>query len=475
MSKLKDKVLIVDDEPAARYGIRRALEKEGYSIIEADCINASDRRLDSETPSVVLLDVRLAQESGLEYLPEIVSRPNPPVVVIITAHGNEKTAVETMRRGAFDYLSKPFDVEELRIVVRNALEVYHLRNENQQLKSQLAESGAFGRLIGSSESMKKVYALIDKVAQSDASILIMGESGTGKELVAREIHTRSSRIGNFIALNCAAMPEELVESELFGHEKGAFTGAAGRRIGKVEAANRGTLFLDEVADMSLLAQAKLLRVLEERQIQRLGSNQVIDVDIRLISATNSKLSDLVESGSFREDLYYRLCVLGINLPPLRERRDDIPGLSQYFCDRYSSAYKGKLHKISEAAFQSLLEYNWPGNIRELRNCIERAVVLSDSEEITLNVIPEHISVKSLKINEKVVPVEDDSEGERILISSLKPYRDAKREFELKYIERCLIRTSGNITQAAAILGIHRQSLQHKIRELGLSKKFIPVE
>lgn len=463
-------LLIVDDESAARYGMRRALEKEGHQIFEAESIDAAEELVEDRKPHVVLLDLKLASESGLEYLPKLVARNEPPVVIIVTAHGSERLAVEAIKLGAYDYLSKPFDVDELRILVRNAFEASRLRAENEDLRNKLAGTETFGQLIGSSTAMTTVYSMIEKVAQTDVSVLITGESGTGKEIVAREIHTRSqSRPGSFVALNCAAMPEELIESELFGHEKGAFTGAAGKRIGKFEAAHKGTLFLDEVGDMSLSTQAKVLRVLEERQFQRLGSNETLSSDVRIISATNKNLEKEVEEHRFREDLYYRLCVVKIDLPPLRERKSDIPALAHAFCNRYTLAYKSDPLRISKQALKELIEYDWPGNVRQLRNCIERAVVLTESDEITLDVLPQEI--RSKKQEEIKLPMSEDD----ITIPLSLNFRDAKKEFERKYVERCLDQTSGNITQAAQMLGMHRQSLQHKIKELGLTKKFIISE
>ena len=321
-------------------------------------------------------------------------------------------------------------------------------------------------MIGSSPAMSRVYSLIEKVAQTEANVLITGESGTGKEVVAKEIHARSAKTGDFIAMNCAAMPEELIESELFGHEKGAFTGAAGKRIGKFEAANKGTLFLDEIGDMSLSTQAKVLRILEDKRFQRLGSNETLSSDARIISATNKNLEREVEMKNFREDLYYRLCVVNINLPPLRERKSDIPVLAQVFCNRFSFAYRRHALSISKVALKALLEYDWPGNVRQLRNCIERSVVLAEADEITLDVLPQEILGK-YEQKESLF-----SNADLIEVSVALDFKDAKKEFERKYIEKCLDQTSGNITQAAAILGIHRQSLQHKIKELGLTKKFI---
>lgn len=466
---MKSEVLIVDDEPAARYGMRRALEKEGYSIFEADNLTGAERVVQNQAPKVVLLDVRIAAESGLDYLPSLVSRESPPVVIIVTAHGSERMAVQAIKLGAYDYLAKPFDVDELRIVVKNALETHRLRSENELLRRELATTGSFGQMVGSSPAMKRVYSMIEKVAQTEVSVLITGESGTGKEMVAKEIHSRSrNSSGPFITLNCAAMPEELIESELFGHEKGAFTGAAARRIGKFEAANRGTLFLDEIGDMSLSTQAKVLRVIEDKRFQRLGSNETLASDARIISATNKPLETEVENRRFREDLYYRLCVVRIDLPTLRERKSDIPSLVQAFATRFSLAYKNEPIKISKEAIQLLLEYEWPGNVRQLRNCLERAVVLTEDKEITVDALPNEIrSARSSSPSSSHADAQSD-----ITVSEGVDFKAAKRDFERKYIEKSLELAGGNVTRAAARLGMHRQSLQHKIKELGLSKRFI---
>jgi DNA-binding NtrC family response regulator len=463
---MKSVVLIVDDEPAARFGMRRALEKEGYTILEADNLTAAERAVENSSPNVVLLDVRLASESGLDYLPAVVSRKFPPVVIIVTAHGSERTAVQAIKLGAYDYISKPFDIDELRLLVRNAVETYSLRADNEKLRLELTASGTFGQLIGSSAAMEQVYSLIEKVAETDLSVLIIGESGTGKEVVAREIHCRSRNAsGPYVTLNCAALPTDLIESELFGHEKGAFTGAAGVRIGKFEAANNGTLFLDEIGDMSLATQAKVLRVIEEKKFQRLGSNETRSSDVRIITATNKPLEVEIQNGSFREDLYYRLCVVKIKLPPLRERKVDIPALAGAFCNRFSLAYRSAPLKISKEAAKVLLDYDWPGNVRQLRNCIERAVVFTDTEEITPGVLGEEIlPSRSLR--------QPAGSQDAITISESADFKGAKKEFERKYIERSLDQAGGNVTRAASILGMHRQSLQHKIKELGLSKKFV---
>jgi len=465
--RMKSVVLIVDDEPAARFGMRRALEKEGYTILEADNLEAADRAVQNSSPKVVLLDVRLASESGLDYLPAVISRELPPVVIIVTAHGSERTAVQAIKLGAYNYISKPFDIDELRLLVRNAVETYSLRADNEKLRLELAAGGTFGQLIGSSSAMERVYSMIERVAQTDVSVLITGESGTGKEMVAKEIHARGRNAsGPYVALNCAALPADLIESELFGHEKGAFTGAATARIGKFEAANDGTLFLDEIGDMSLSTQAKVLRVIEEKAFQRLGSNDTRFSDVRIISATNKPLESEVQSGGFREDLYYRLCVVRIQLPSLRERKSDIPALAGAFCNRFSLAHRGEALSLSKEAIKVLLEHDWPGNVRQLRNCIERAVVFSDKGEVTPQALPDEI------LSNRKGDLPNSGPSEDITISHNADFKNAKKEFERKYIERSLDQAGGNVTRAASILGMHRQSLQHKIKELGLSKKFV---
>jgi DNA-binding NtrC family response regulator len=458
-------VLIVDDEEPARYGIRRALEKEGYSLLEAQSTAEADSILERHSPEVVVLDVKLAAESGLDYLPSLSTRPAAPSVIVVTAHGSERVAVEAIKKGAFDYLSKPFEIDELRVTVKNARDSFRLRSENEKLRTELTGTSTFGELIGSSPPMKRIYSLIEKVAQTGVNVLITGESGTGKELVAREIHRRSQvSSGPFVAMNCAALPAELIESELFGHEKGAFTGAAFKRVGKFEAADGGTLFLDEVGDMSLTTQAKVLRIIEEKSFERLGSNQVVKADVRIVSATNKRLEAEIAAEKFREDLYYRLCVVKLELPPLRERSSDIIALAETFSRRFSLAYGMQPLRINRDAAQALLSYNWPGNVRELRNCIERAVVLAEDGDITVKSLPEQTLRKSL-------PENDVAGKESLSVDFTSDFKADRRQFEKRYIERCLELSGGNITRAASMLGMHRQSLQHKMRELGLQKRF----
>src|SRR3954449_7999364 len=326
--------MIVDDEEAARYGMRRALSTFGYNITEAGSAEAARALLKQNEPDLLLLDVNLPGMSGLEFLRELKqSNGHGPLVIIVTAHGSERMAVEAVKAGAYDYLSKPFELDDIRLVVKNAAETIQLRRENYSLRRRIeVERSARGALIGNSDAMQKVRAMIEKISETDATVLVRGESGTGKELVARELHERNSvrRNASFVAVNCAALPSELIESELFGHEKGAFTGAAARREGKFEQADGGTLFLDEIGDMSSNVQAKLLRALEERRIERLGGNESIPVNVRIVSATHRALEEEIEAGNFRADLFYRLRVVTIDIAPLRERREDIPALAAAF-------------------------------------------------------------------------------------------------------------------------------------------------
>ncbi|HQR37580.1 MAG TPA: sigma-54 dependent transcriptional regulator [Blastocatellia bacterium] len=461
------RVLIVDDEEAARYGMRRALEREGYVLDEADSTAAARMLVAAKAPDIVLLDVNLPGESGLEYLKEIAAMSTPPLVVIITAHGSERLAVEAIKTGAHDYLSKPFEVDELRLVVKNALETAALRQENRALRTKLAGASGFGSMLGKSDAMRRVFSMIEKVAETDVTVLVLGESGTGKELVAQEIHRRSShRSGDFVAMNCAAMPTELIESELFGHEKGSFTGAASRRKGKFEAANGGTILLDEIGDMSLTTQAKVLRVLEERRVERLGGDTSIPVDVRIVSATHKDLDTEIAEGRFRQDLYYRLRVVTIELPALRERREDIPILANDMLTRYASLYGLRCREIDPEAMRRLVQYDWPGNVRELRNAIERAVVMTNDERLTVDDLPPELARQSTRSAEVAAT------GDTLSLPFVPDFKEARKEFERAYIERRLAETGGNVTRAAELLEMHRQSLQHKLRELGIKKKYL---
>ncbi len=470
------RLMIVDDEEAARYGMRRALTTLGYNISEAGSAEAARALLKQLEPDLLLLDVNLPGMSGLDFLNELKSQNgNAPLVIIVTAHGSERMAVEAVKAGAHDYLSKPFELDDLRLVVKNAAETVQLRRENYSLRRRIeVERSQRGALIGNSEAMQRVRAMIEKVAETDATILIRGESGTGKELVAREVHERNSvrHNGAFVAVNCAALPSELIESELFGHEKGAFTGATGKREGKFEQADGGTLFLDEIGDMSSNVQAKLLRALEERRIERLGGNESIAVDVRIVSATHRPLEQEIANGNFRADLFYRLRVVTIEIAPLRERREDIPVLAETFLRSASERFELPHRALSQGALRQLVEYNWPGNVRELKNTIDRAVIMAEGEEVSARDLPEEITAG---LAQSVITEDVEGESGTLRVPFTADFREDRREFERHYITRCLEHTQGNVTRAAEILDMHRQSLQHKLRQLGLGRRYVSVE
>lgn len=466
--------MIVDDEEAARYGMRRALTTFGYNITEAGSAEAARALLKQHEPDLLLLDVNLPGMSGLDFLREIKgANGNGPLVIIVTAHGSERMAVEAVKAGAYDYLSKPFELDDLRLVIKNAAETLQLRRENYSLRRRIeVERSQRGALIGNSDAMQKVRSMIDKVAETDATVLVRGESGTGKELVARELHERNSvrRNASFVAVNCAALPSELIESELFGHEKGAFTGAAARREGKFEQADGGTLFLDEIGDMSANVQAKLLRALEERRIERLGANESIPVDVRIVSATHRPLEQEIANGNFRADLFYRLRVVTVDIAPLRDRREDIPLLCETFLRLASERYELPQRALSQSALKRLVEYNWPGNVRELKNTIDRAVIMAEGDEVTPKDLPDEVTAGMSKGS----MVESESELDGLRVPFTADFREDRREFERRYITRCLEHTQGNVTRAAEILDMHRQSLQHKLRQLGLGRRYVSV-
>jgi len=468
--------MIVDDEEAARYGMRRALSTFGYNITEAGSAEAARALLKQHEPDLLLLDVNLPGLSGLDFLRELKSaNGNAPLVIIVTAHGSERMAVEAVKAGAHDYISKPFELDDLRLVIKNAGETVQLRRENYSLRRRIeVERSQRGALIGNSDAMQKVRAMIDKVAETDATVLVRGESGTGKELVARELHERNSarRNASFVAVNCAALPSELIESELFGHEKGAFTGAAARREGKFEQADSGTLFLDEIGDMSSNVQAKLLRALEERRIERLGANESIPVDVRIISATHRPLEQEITNGNFRADLFYRLRVVTVEIAPLRDRREDIPLLVETFTRLAAERYELPQRSLSQGALRRLMEYNWPGNVRELKNTIDRAVIMADGDEIAPKDLPDEITAG---ISRDGIVEAGDAEADGLRVPFTADFREDRREFERRYIGRCLEYTQGNVTRAAEILDMHRQSLQHKLRQLGLGRRYVSVD
>jgi DNA-binding NtrC family response regulator len=459
---MKYKILIVDDEEAARYGMRKALQSKENLLLEASDLRMARFLVEKEEPVLVLLDVNLPDGSGIDFLKEVAGRADPPAVIVITAHGSERVAIEAIRAGAYEYLSKPFEVDELRLLVKNACERAFLAEENRILKEELREETGFGAMVGSSPAMKKIFEIVERVAPTDVSVLITGESGTGKELVAREIHRRSGRSGMpFIALNCAALPDSLIESELFGHEKGAFTGAVARRRGKFELADGGTLLLDEIGDMALVTQAKVLRVLEEKQFERLGSSETLTSDVRIVCATHRDLAQAIEASEFREDLYYRIHVVTIEIPPLRDRPQDIESLLEHFAARFTEKYRIEWRGFTEAARKRLVNYPWPGNVRELRNVVERCVVLSlkgpiDVAELPAELISEAPGVRGAQGADEAWQL---------------PYEEARASFEKNYLLQVLERNGGNISQAAASIGLHRQTLQYKLKQLGIRKSW----
>jgi DNA-binding NtrC family response regulator len=454
-------ILIVDDEPAARYGIRRALEHK-YRIAEADSAAAAREATRVERPDVILLDIVMPDEDGLAFLKWMAENGHAQPVLIVSALDTAGTAVEALRLGAADYIVKGFDIEELRKRVGNLVKLTELGEENEKLRRELVAQGEFGRMIGRSAAMRQVFELAERVAPTDATVLILGESGTGKDLLAQEIHARSPRADRpFVAVNCAALPENLIESELFGFEKGAFTGAAQQRKGKFELASVGTLFLDEIGDMNPVTQAKVLRALENRTIERLGGSQPIQIDVRVISATHRDLPAEIAAGKFREDLYYRLRVVTLELPPLREHKEDIPVLAAAFVDQLGQRHNRKARLSPEAA-ELLAQYLWPGNARELRNALERSLVLSRGDEIQPSDLPAEIREGSSGPVLRANSDDGDYLGES-------DFRDAKRKFEIAYFRRKLQEHHWNVSKTAAEVGLHRQSLQEKLRELGIKR------
>jgi DNA-binding NtrC family response regulator len=455
---MTSKILVVEDEHAIRLALKGLLGREGHEVSLAEDGDAAVEKIRGEVFDLVITDLALGRgKSGMDVLRAAKLERPETGVVMITAHGSEKIAVEAMKAGADDYVPKPFDNDELRVVVARSLERHRLERENRLLREQVQRDYGFAQLIGSGEAMRRVFETIQKVAETDLSVMIRGESGTGKELVAQALHSTSSRRSRpFVAMNCAAINRELVESELFGHEKGAFTGADRRRIGRFEAADGGTIFLDEIGDMGPETQAKVLRVLEERQLERVGSTQTIEVDVRVVCATHRDLEEEIGAGRFREDLYYRLKVVEIELPPLRERIEDFAALSDRFLGQVAERLGREKKALGTAALARLARHAWPGNVRELRNVLERAAVLAVGPEI----------------------VEEDlqlaGQGDVVAQSTPAlglPFADAKRQtvetFERQYLSEALREHDGNVSRTAGAIGMVRQSLQQKIRELGL--------
>lgn len=450
--KKKPAVLIVDDEKSTREGLARALRRTYDVHLAEDGPRALDR-LSRHPVDIVLSDLRMPGMDGLALIQRILAHSPQPVCILLTAYGSIETAVEAMKRGAFDFLTKPVNLDQLDMVLHRALRARDMEAENRALREQLDERFGMENIIGRSAALKEVLDTVRQVAPSRANVLIQGETGTGKELVAQAIHRLSPRAkAPLVTVHCAALPATLLESELFGHEKGAFTGAVERRPGRFERADGGSLFLDEIGEIELPVQVKILRVLEQRNFERLGGREVIDVDVRLIAATNKELKQMVDKGTFREDLYYRLNVVTITLPPLRERREDIPLLMQKFLNDFAQENQKNIAGFTPDCTNALLAYDWPGNIRELRNVIERMVVLARQDRLTVRDLP-----AAMRGGADTPPGSLPSQLPEMSL------QDAEKNMIIQALETC----KGNRTKAAAQLGISRRTLHRKLNEYGL--------
>ena len=461
---MSSKVLIVDDEKLMRISLESQLKKEGYSVKSVD--NALDglKMVKSEEYDVVVTDLRLSGMSGIDFLKEIKKHNQEIIVVIMTAYGTLESAVSAIKEGAYDYIAKPFSTDELIIKLQRALYYKNTTAEVNRLRREIQSEFEFGNIIGKSEAMKKVLETVQSVSDRDATVLIRGESGTGKEKIAGAIHYHSMRRnGPFIRVSCAALNREILESELFGHEKGAFTGAVKTRRGRFELANGGSIFLDDVDDIPLDMQVKLLRVLQERTFERVGGEETLSVDVRIICATKKDLLEHVKEGYFREDLFYRLNVVPINIPPLRERKEDIPLLIKCFLKKFVSQYEDALPDVSQEVLDVLLAYNWPGNVRELENVIEHAVAFSKSKGISIETLPEYL--RRVDIRTDLLSMDLSNKQEINL-------QDALTEVEKKLIQWAHQKTNGNQVKMAEILGIPRTTLRNRLIKLQLFEKVL---
>ena len=450
-------ILVADDDAAIRSLLKQVLGDEGYSVLEAATGTEVVEGVKNSSPDLVIMDVRMPELDGIEALQKVKMFSPATSVLIMTAFGSSNHAIKAMELGAFDYITKPFELDKISLTVKRAFQYQDLTAEVEVLRDEISSLVQTERIVGNSSAMQEVYKTVGKVAKSDATVLITGESGTGKELVAEALHYNSSRrSGPLVKVSCAALPETLLEAELFGHEKGSFTGAMATRKGRFELADKGTIFLDEIGEMSLATQTKLLRVLQERKIERLGSSLPIKVDIRVICATNKDLQKQVEQNKFRDDLYYRLNVINIHMPPLRDRKEDIAALVEHFLAKHRYSATAQPAAISEEALKRLTEYEWPGNVRELENVVERAVVLSRGQVITSRELPfgDHEAGEHEDEN-------DDVSAERSF------FKKSVSQFEKDLIMKALKDAGGNRSKAAEMLGIYRRLLYAKIKEYGL--------
>ncbi len=450
-------VLIIDDEPLQREILMTILSEEGYNVYSVSSLTEAKKIINEVSPEIILTDLKLGNENGIEILNYISDKAFPPAVIVITAFGTISSAVEAIKKGAFDYLTKPIDREVLILTLKKAEERINLVKENLRLREELYGQFKIEGIIGKSKKMLQVIEIVKKVTPTSATVLIYGESGTGKELIAKAIHYNSPRKDKpFIAINCAAIPENLMESELFGYEPGAFTGANTRKIGLIEAAHGGTLFLDEIAELSLNLQSKLLRVLQDKEVRRIGGKDTIKVDLRIIAATNKDLSEEVEKGKFREDLYYRLKVITVQIPPLRERKEDIPELVRFFIEKYSKEFGKRVLGIDEKALQALFNYHWPGNIRQLETVIERAIIICEGENITLKDIQDELKITYPK---NVLNIDIPDEGLNY------------EELEKEILKKALIKSNFVIAKAARLLGMSYKTFWYRLEKFGLSENF----
>lgn len=450
-------LLIVDDERATREGLRSALEEE-FDIYTAANASEAATILKSEHVQLLLTDLRLGGDSGMQVLDAALALPDPPVALMMTAYGSVDTAVEAMRHGAWHFVTKPLNLDEVEMLLKRALRSRNLETENKQLTQQVAKSHKLDRLIGKSLEIQKVSELIQQVSPTRATVLIEGESGTGKEVVAHMIHHLSGRpASKMVTVHCAALSPQLLESELFGHEKGAFTGAAQRRIGRFEQADGGTIFLDEIGEIDAATQIKLLRVLSERSLERVGSNTPVKVDVRVIAATNRNLREMVDAGTFREDLYFRLNVVKIEMPPLRCRREDIVLLANSFLAEFAKENQRPLKPLTDEALKLLLSYPWPGNVRELRTAIEHGVVMSNDPQIEARHLPGFIQEAPALTKRPAISKNSLDDPKELNLHVL----------EAKAIRAALATSDGNRTRAAELLGLSRRTLQRKLKELGI--------
>ncbi len=461
----RKRILAVDDDKNILRLIQAYLEKDEYRIYSATDGNECFDMIEKEMPDVILLDLRIPGMDGIAVMERIKKfYPDIPIVMM-SAHGTIESAVESMKIGAYDFVTKPFDSNRLKVSVRNAVVLRSLSQELNRLRSELYQVRDFGSIIGRSGKMQEVYSALMKITtSSNVTVLIMGESGTGKELVAREIHNRtpSRSTKPFVAVNCAALPESLLESELFGHEKGAFTGATERRLGKFEQANGGTIFLDEIGEMTAATQAKLIRVIQEREFTRIGGSETIRVDVRIVSATNRNLEEAVKQNTFREDLYYRLSVFPIIMPSLRDRKEDIPLLAAHFLEKFKKREKkNSLTSIAKDALEVLISYNWPGNVRELENTLERAVVLASGDEITLDDLPQ--TIKTLGLDK----IQASREGYIDLSGTMD---DVIERVEEKLMKKTFADCDGNVSEVARRLNIGRATIYRKAEKYNLPIK-----